>query len=269
MKREENKLITNIENEVYHSNDGYFSSSSLKLFLFDREAFYKKYILKEKTETTFAAQVFGSYVHALILEPETVKDNYVVSDLSSRRGNAYKELNASTGNKTVILTMQNAKAQAMVEAVRKNKWAPSFITGGKAEASFYTQLNDFPIKVRADYIIVNDKEVIVVDLKTTGDGCDKMSVMRTCGRYSYDLSAALYVDAFSQGFKQKVSFYFIFIGKEPVDVAIYKASKEFLDNGRRKYLVAISGLKQAIKEDKYFSDEIQEITVLPGDIYGK
>ena len=60
-----------------------------------------------------------------------------------------------------------------------------------------------PIKVRADYI----KEGMIIDVKTSSDPVDKFSATKTNIRFDYDLSAALYVDAFKNILEKTMASY--------------------------------------------------------------
>ena len=240
----ENKIIENLPNNTYHLKDGYFSSSVLKLYLSDKIEFYNKYILNLPSEDiTSSAFTFGSYVHSLILEPEKTDLEYHVTDLLSRRGNIYKDLQKEVGDKTIILKLQHTQALELLEAVKKNKLCKPFLEGGKAEVSIYGELDNLKVKVRADYFIETDTHINIVDLKTSSDPVYKSSVLKTCSKFEYDLSAALYVDLFKQSFPNKeVSFYFIFLGKSETKANIFKAGPSFLESGRSKYKKAIDGI---------------------------
>ena len=113
------------------------------------------------------------------------------------------------------------------------------------------------IKVRADYL----KHKQIIDVKTTSDPIDKYNVGKTIARFDYDLSAALYTDAFSKYFGLEFDFYFVFLNKMSNEVEIYKASKKLLENGRQKYRKAIQLLKEAKKSGKYFEEGIQEVDI--------
>jgi hypothetical protein len=240
------KIIENLPNSTYHTKDGYYSSSMLKLYLSDRTEFYHKYILGLPSEDpTSAAFTFGSYVHSLILEPDKTPLEYHVTDLLSRRGNIYKDLQKEVGgDKTIILKMQHEQAMTLVEAIKSKKVCLPFISGGKAEVSLYGELENVKVKVRADYFIESENEIKIVDLKTSSDPVYKSSVVNTCKKFDYDLSAALYVDLFKQVFPSKnVSFYFLFLGKSDTKANIFLAGDSFLDSGREKYKAAIEGIK--------------------------
>ena len=72
-------IYTDLSNDEYHANRTHVSSSVLKTAVSDPKKYYEKYILKidNTPKTLQAAFDFGTYVHTLILEPETVEKESV------------------------------------------------------------------------------------------------------------------------------------------------------------------------------------------------
>tara|TARA_R100000697_G_C5448613_1_gene197007 strand:- start:19 stop:822 length:804 start_codon:yes stop_codon:yes gene_type:complete len=248
----------NITNEDYHGDREYESSSTLKLYLKDPKEYHNRYILKLPREEKYkSAYDFGSYIHSLILEPEKVDDEYAIFEGASRRGNAYKEFKAENEGKIIITRSQFLQAQAILEAYTEHELASSMVTRGKAEQTLCVELEGMKIKVRADYV----KYGQIIDVKTTSDPVDRFAVGKTVVRFDYDLSAALYVDAFTKYFGNEFEFYFLFINKMSNEIEVLKASKNLLENGRRKYKKSIQLLKKARETGKYFEEGIQEVDI--------
>ena len=247
-----------ITNEDYHGDREYESSSSLKLYLKDPKEYHNRYILKLPREEKYkGAYDFGSYIHSLILEPEKVDDEYAIFEGASRRGNAYKEFKAENEGKIIITRSQFLQAQSILEAYTEHQLASSMVTRGKAEQTLCVELEGMKIKVRADYV----KYGQIIDVKTTSDPVDRFAVGKTVVRFDYDLSAALYVDAFTKYFGNEFEFYFLFINKMSNEIEVLKASKNLLENGRRKYKKSIELLKKARETGKYFEEGIQEVDI--------
>ena len=245
-----------ISNEDYHLDRNYESSSSLKLFLKDSREFYKKYILGEKRDDGYkSAYDFGSYIHSLILEPEKTDSEFIVFDGLTRRGKAWTDFKEANQDRIIMTKSQDLMASSLIEAYTDNKETQGLIQDGCAEHTLCTNLEGMDIKVRVDYI----KEGMVIDLKTTSDPCDKYSAAKTIIRFDYDLSAALYVDAFNSYTGKKHDFIFVFLNKQNNDVAVLKASDKLLENGRRKYKAAIRGLLKARKTGIFYKEGVQEV----------
>ena len=128
---------------------------------------------------------------------------------------------------------------------------------GNAEQTLCVELEGMKIKVRADYV----RKKQIVDVKTTSDPTDKFTAGKTVARFDYDLSAALYVDAFSKHYGEEFEFYFLFVNKMSNEIEVLKASKNLLENGRRKYKKSIELLKEARETGKYFKEGIQEVDI--------
>ena len=249
--------INKCDNEHYHKDREYKSSSTLKLFLKDPREYYKKYVegLPRPEEMFKSAYDFGSYMHSLILEPEKTLLEFAVYKGATRRGKAYEEFKAVNKGKTIITESQAQSAISLFHLFNEHVDTTGLIQGGVAEQTLCVELEGMPIKVRADYI----KEGLIVDLKTTSDPVDKFNAAKTIIRFDYDLSAALYVDAFKKHTGKDHDFIFAFLNKQNGDVGILKASKDLIENGRKKYKTAIKNLAKAEKSGVYFKEGIQEV----------
>jgi len=247
-----------VSNEDYHGDREYVSSSVLKLILKDPERYYKQYITGEVKAPTSNAFDFGSYIHTLVLEPHLVEEEYAFYQGAVRRGSAYDKFKLENKGKTIIIESQRISGLNLQEAVFANPAAKELFTDGKAEQTLCVVLDGVKVKVRCDYL----KGTSIIDLKTTGGGATYGEVVETCIKYDYDLSAALYADAFTQITGKKHDFYFSFISKKSQEVCNVKASEQFLENGRRKYKAAIKKLKKARETGIYFDpNEVKEISL--------
>ena len=250
--------INNCDNEDYHKDRKFKSSSTLKLFLKDPKEYYKRYIVGEPREDMYkSAYDFGSYMRSIILAPENTEKEFAVFEGATRRGKAYEEFKSNNEGKTIITASQAQQALDLMYLFNEDVDTTGLIQGGVAEQTLCVELDGMPIKVRADY----KKEGMIVDLKTSSDPVDRFSAAKTIIRFDYDLSAALYVDAFTKHTGTSHDFIFAFINKQNGDVGILKASEELLENGRKKYKAAIKGLEEAQQTGIYYKEGIQEVTL--------
>ena len=248
--------INKCDNETYHSDRTFKSSSTLKLFLKDPREYYKRYVLGEERDEVYkSAYDFGSYMHSLLLEPEKTILEFAIFEGATRRGKAYDEFKEANEGKTIITSSQAQQALDLLHLYNDHPDTKGLIEKGVAEHTLCVSLDDMLIKVRADYI----KEGMIIDVKTTSDPVDKFSAAKTIVRFDYDLSAALYVDAFKEYTGQDHDFIFAFLNKQNGDVGILKASNSILENGRKKYKTAIKKLAEAEKTGIYYSEGIQEV----------
>ena len=252
--------INNVSNEGYHADREYISSSGLKKMLRDPEAYYKTYVEGVHEEQEYNPNfAFGSYMHSLILEPHLVKQEYAVFDGPVRRGKKWEEFKVANEGKTLITQSMMQQSRFMFSAYENNKQAVDLIDGGTPELTLCHELDGIKVKVRCDSKLGNK----ISDVKTTFYGVTRSEVVNTCLKYDYDLSAALYADCFAAHYDEPMEFYFIFINKkEPTNCEVFKASEQFIENGRRKYKEAIRLLKLARETGKYYDEEkIKEIQI--------
>lgn len=266
-KKIEDGFINDMDNEDYHGNRTHLSSSTLKLLLHDSRAFYKKYVLKEEEEQKFNSNfVFGSYVHCALLEPEKLDVEFAVYPGSARRGKAWKEFKEANPGKEILIQTQYDRAQQIVDEAKKNKDVQEMLSEGVAEQSLFTEIDGVKIKVRPDYLFSEAKGGFIVDVKTTINPVTRSGLMATVAQYDYDLSAALYVDAYQEKLGQKYNFYFIFLQKTSNEVAVVKASKQLIENGRRKYKKALEMYRKNIASGVWFKEGIQELYMYKKDL---
>lgn len=264
-----------MSNEEYHGNRTHISSSALKLMLKYPKQFYRKYVLNEEDNMSGAALDFGSYLHALILEPEIIADEFALFTGAMRRGKSWEEFEKVNNDKIIITKAQDALAQKLLkyyeeatvslgkQGVDKEVPISSFFTGGKAEETVGVTIDGIQVKVRFDYRKEFESFGSINDVKTTKDRIDtKEQVEAICDAFDYDLSAALYVDAIEKITDKPYDFYFCFISKHDYaqeKVKIYKASRKMLQRGREKYKKAIKLLKEARKTGVYYKNVIEEL----------
>ena len=174
--------------------------------------------LETPTEAT-PAMAFGTLVHSMILEPDTVDKLYHVMTASAttKAGKAEKTKALEEG-KTIVNASDFTKAKAMQARVQAHP-AASWLLGlpGHSEVSMFweMQTEDGRIrqcKARADRIAkVGDGEVII-DLKTTSGAVSPAELEKTVARFGYHRQAAWYSDGYERiAGKAPMGFYFIFV----------------------------------------------------------
>lgn len=234
-------------NQEYHGDRSFYSSSALKILLKDKYMFYRKYILNEKMEEKVNHNfTFGSLVHGLILEPHLVNEEFAVYS-GSKNTEAFKEFKKQNKGKEIITPTAWQNGQFLLQRAQESSNF-KFVQGGEPEKTLCGKLHGMPIKVRADYI---GKDYIL-DVKTTsGNISDLYNIEKACANYGYALSSALYFDMFKKKVPKLKRFLFWFINKQSGDEVLVQASEEFLEYGRKQYKEAIKIYKEAVKNDSW------------------
>lgn len=263
-----------IDNQEYHDDREYISSSGLKLILDDPREFHRRYVLNEPQESRNSASLdFGSYVHALILEPHLVEKEFAVYEGTQRRGAKWEKFQLDNLDKTIITKSQAVEAAKAVEIFNNSKvWTKdsngndkeafisSFFTKGKAEETLAGELDGVKVKVRFDYRKEFEKFGSINDIKTTSyDINTKRDIEKISALWGYELSAALYCDMVQKYTGKKHDFYFCYINTKRSMVKLVKASEQMLEAGRMKYKEALQILKGARQSGEYFNKGIEEI----------
>ncbi len=287
-------LFTDMTNEDYHKDNGFLSSSRIKLILQSPEMYFKKYIKKEIKDESSDIFDTGTAIHSRILEPDVYAQTVVFFN-GTRRGKAWDEFKAANVGKLILGDMQKMQLDRMYESFIKSDLGPKLISGGQSEVSLFTNLNGFDIKVRADYLNVNDGKIF--DLKSTSGiiSEEKFKYNLESKLYGYDLQAALYVDAYSQNSERiyinrtrvvmdaingmlmydgidhpavtrtKFEFYWIVMSKDFDDIKFFKASDTLIAQGREKYIRALELIKKYESEGWEFKNDV--IEVFPSNMF--
>jgi hypothetical protein len=281
------KLIYDLSNEDYHTQDGSYSSSQLKEAYNSIDKFYQLYITKTLEKGHVPAFDVGTYFHTAILEPERLGlDTAIFQHSTGRRGEAWKLFQEKHKGKTIITESEYANVSKIIEAVKNSTSAQSILKNTKPEVSCYIRLYvtdkeiicpdkkvrltskgwekhkvpkeldpglTFTLKVRADA----KKENVVADLKSSsGNVKDYQTVLGKIKGLDYDLSAALYKDIFDLVCGESNEFYWIFASKEDFGTRSYVATQGLINEGRAKYIQALYKIFYGIKSNWQFSEKI-------------
>ena len=260
-----------LSNEKYHGVKTYYSSSQLKEANEDIQTFHKIYITgeitKEFSTQARAAMDTGTYYHTAILEPEMLTKECAVWD-GIRKGKAYEEFLVNNKGKTNITAKDFEKAKALISATKKDPQTLKLISAGEPELSAFTVLEGVNIRVRADWIDL--QRGFILDLKSmSGNVRDQMNIKKKIDSMDYDLSAALYIDAFNAAFKKQKrdgiikDFYWSFASKDQVSCQVYKATEEMIRVGRAKYRKALREIAEAEAKGWVFESKIIDVGPTP------
>ena len=247
-------------NAEYHGDQAYLSSSSLKLLLESSARFYNDKILGlgKQLEGSFLDE--GTLTHSLILEPHTIKNEFAFYNGMRKQGGEFEQFKADAGKKLIISKPQKMRCDQYFAAYKQRKEAVKLIQNGFPEHTICGKLVDINLKVRGDY--VNIEQGYIVDVKTTGMPADLDSFKLTIQQYSYELSAALYLEVIEQFYGKKFEFYFLVIGKKDLRCEVYKLSDASRELGRNKVYTALSRYKECIKTGDWSGSQLVKSPVL-------
>ena len=182
--------------------------------------------------------MFGSAFHCAALEPARFASEYVVAPKCDKRTKAGKEeytaFEAQNGGKEFLDPDDMTAILAMSENIKAHPIASGLLREGISEVSMFWDHPEYgcPCKARIDWLpAVN----AIVDLKTTKDACPA-EFARDVAKYQYDAGAAWYIDGYL-AITGKPFIHYMWLAVEntpPYAVAVYLATPEIIQNGRRK-----------------------------------
>jgi len=256
-----------LSNSEYHDKKGaFYSSSQFKKALEDIELFHKIYITGEIVEDSDKpAFHIGTHYHTHILEPDKVDEDCAVYPGPMRKGKAWDEFKAENSSKAIITAKEDMKVANLLLATRKCSTAIATMANGAPEVSVGVTLHGLNVKARADWI--DFENGFIMDLKsTTGNAKDIEKTIGKIDSYDYDLSAALYVDAFNVYLAENDmplihTFKWVFASKDFVNCQVVCSTPEMLAVGRAKYTKALHSIVKYKANGWKFVDE--EISIKP------
>lgn len=236
-------------NAEYHSDLSAQSSSMLKLLLKDPSQYYVEYILGQglKKEANYFTE--GSFVHSLILEPETITSRYAVYPGLVKRGKAWDEFKVANAGKELLSAAQVLKCERMAKAFQALPAALGLLKDCLVEHTLYGEIMGIRVKCRADAINVNTG--YVTDVKTTSSPSDVEFFKHAIKDYSYQLSAALYCEIARQNYNKPFAFYWKVLSNADQGCEVYKASEATLAEGTALYTQALLLYKHCLNTGKW------------------
>lgn len=265
-KQELNTLVFDLPDSEYHEvlapEVAYYSSSQLKDAMKDIETFHGKYISKS-IDTSVSPQTqsnfdIGQLYHCMVLEPEKVDSQFALFTGVKKAGKRWEEFKEANEGKIIVNKRQWTTAEYIANAARNNEVCSDLLNEGFPEVSLFVELHGMRIKVRADWI--DFERGFILDMKSTSGGVKNPDeIKKKVSNLHYDLSAALYLDAFNAYLGMKgepliKEFKWCFDSKDNGASKVYTASEKMIEVGRAKYMKAIENIKQGIKENWEFPD---------------
>jgi hypothetical protein len=246
--------VNQCTNAEYHADKSYLSSSSLKKLLSDPEQFYKEFVLGEKKEVEQNSNFDeGSYAHSLLLEPEKIESEFRFFEGWRKAGHDWLKFEFNNRGFIILSKPQKVRIEKLVIAAKNFKPAMELLQKGLPEHTVVGELSNVPIKVRADYINIEDG--YIADIKTTSYPADVESFKYTIDQYKYQLSAALYTMMFEKHYQKSFAFYFIVLSKKDTSCEVYKLSQHTLNKGKLMVLEALRKYNSCKESGNWLTDE--------------
>lgn len=232
----------------YRSHPAISRSELLKI----RESPQKFRYYKDNPEEPTPTLLFGQLFHKMLLEPQTVWDEFAIAPNFDRRTKAGKdawiEFCEKNGEKILVTADMAKQAELMCDSVLSEPLAKKLLAGEHEKPFFWTdELTGEQCKCRADVFNTAFSKPIVVDVKSTADASND-GFMHSAVKYGYDFQSAFYTEGISKNIGEKPLFVFIAVEKDPpFAVNILQADEIFMRRGYdlfREYIGIFHDCKQ-------------------------
>ena len=188
------------------------------------------------------AQIFGTAMHAAILEPERFNQEYAVAPLVDKRTKAGKEewaaFVAENEGKTVISREDYDQIFAMKIQLMKSDKVLELLHGEHEKTYVWKdEETGEECKIRLDCLTKWDGRPVIVDYKTVSS-CEDGVFERECRRYGYKIQAGMYTEGLAVATDFMTDAGFMFICQEktpPYAVRIYQCDPGFIEQGNRQF----------------------------------
>jgi exodeoxyribonuclease VIII len=241
------KIITDIPNAEYHATPA-ISSTGLKLMQRSPAHYYARYLdpQREPDEPTPAMKM-GTAWHTAIFEPHLLEKTCVqIPEGLDRRTKEGKQLYAdmTAGGREPFSFDDYNRITAMAAAARQHPAVRVIfdLPGGAAEQSIFCadEETGAPCKIRPDYAVAPCAMFphgLLVDGKST-ENASAEEFPRQAWNLGMFLQAAFYVDIYQRAMGTAKPPVFAWVAQEkaaPYATAVYSASDDLLEFGRRQY----------------------------------
>lgn len=229
-------------------------------------AHFRLYATAEREQTK--ALRLGSYVHALVLEPEKARLAFAIAPVCDRRTKdgkaAYEAFTSALEPGTTVLSADEAEEANKIAAAAKGCIDRHGFKFKHTELMFLASYMDCPIKAAID--AVGESDGYLYDLKTCEDA-SPAGFLKAVRAYRYNLQANFYKAAYQAGFKEHVQgFRFICVEKETLQTAVYELGPDLMAYGYSDFVKAIETYKACMASGEWpgYAQDIQTLDLNKG-----
>ncbi len=229
----------------YHRDTSAVTNSAKETYRQSPAAYYGLYVAGTiPMPPSSPAQLLGSIVHTVVLEPDRFDLEYTVAPEScrARKGRTWEAASAeaAASGTTPILADHLDTAVAMSNQVRLHPIAAKLLASphGVAEKTlrWTDPLSRIACKCRPDWLVdhADLTTAICADLKTAKDPTPE-GFSHAAARYGYHRQAAWYLDGIESITGKAASWLFVVVGKSlPYDVFVYQLTVGDITSGRQQ-----------------------------------
>ena len=231
-------LIRHLPAADYHADPESVSNTMLSAMNKSPAHCYALHLAPDRPASmSTAAMSAGTLAHAVILEPETLPESYVVmpsdTDLRTKAGKEWRDSQTAT----VIGAEQMTAAMSQAAAFHRVKALKNLMQGGDAETSLFwvDKATGLRCRARPDWLHWHGpKRATVLDVKTISDLTPE-AVQRAISTYGYHRQEAHYSNGLRACGVELEEFVFGFVSSSyPFLAAAYVLDDESKQQGREE-----------------------------------
>ena len=253
--------ILNEPHDIYHGQHDKpaFGSGAIKLWITDREQFYRTYVTKEIQRPQLGrAGVIGNAVEEPLLEGN---DRNMESSTKTATAAKFKAEQEANPDKLLLTPAEMDMVDAVVGAGRKDDKLSTITKAGTPQVTYRVDVGPFYVQCRIDLeaevealpdpvvdeLNISNTSKLLVDLKTTATlyGSKGFRRMATRVPLLYPIQEALYVEvvkAVTKTDHSQLPFWFCAIAKDNPEVQ-WVQFQDLHQKARQRVLGAIGELK--------------------------
>jgi exodeoxyribonuclease VIII len=250
-------------NEQYHASEGLSRSSLWTFKQLPYKFWYEKLSGQYEPPGDKEAFVLGDVVHAMVLEPSTFNDRYMVMPNIDKRTKSGKELYAEVmieaAGKTLVKPETMQLAQDMANALMSNNTVCDLLRDAKMEKSIYWKHEPTGLICKARPDIWQGR--IVSDLKTTIDAGFRGFQM-SAYKYGYFLQCAMIYEALKSIGEPFHNYVNICVEKtKPHALGLYMVDDAALQFGIDQYHYLMESIYKCYETNVWPDYGIQKLTI--------
>lgn len=239
------KGIHDLKEDEYHRAAG-VSKSMLDQLAWPKTAAHLRAYMDEPRKEPTDAMIFGSAVHAYLLQPDRTGVFAVRPEGLDLRTKTGKEWARANEDRIVITSDQNKAIQRMVSNVWAHPVAKRLLAGGEYERSLFAE-DENGILRRGRLDVLTKAGSVLPDLKT----CESAAAddfEKAVANYRYSVQGAYYLDLCALLGIEREHFFFICVEKTPpYCVAVYQLDPMVIEYGRKLYKRDLMIYRQCIE----------------------
>jgi len=262
-------IYPDVPAEVYHQRElGVVNTGALKILASQTPAHYKAWVDDQTEQPETPALVFGSALHALVLEPGLFAKEWALcpdfGDLRTKKAREARDAWAADNPGVRAVSADDwRRLHAMRESIMRHPVAGKVFTGGRAEVTAVWTDPRTGLVCKARYDYEREDINLLADLKSTDDASPR-AFARSIAKFQYHIQDAHYSDGPRVLRGEETRFLFVAVEKQPpYCVGTYMLDTESAMRGEEMRARGMEALDECLRTDAWpsYPNEVNTIAL--------